>query len=47
MTMALSAKNKLQFVYGTLPHPSTLNRLEFRAWKRCMIQYLCGLSTLS
>jgi hypothetical protein len=35
MTMALSAKNKLQFVDGTLPHPSTLNGPEFRAWKRC------------
>jgi hypothetical protein len=35
MTMALSAKNKLQFVDGSLPHSSTLNGPEFRAWKRC------------
>jgi hypothetical protein len=35
MTMALFAKNKLQFVDGSLPYSSTLNGLEFRAWKRC------------
>ncbi|XP_059446664.1 uncharacterized protein LOC132178232 [Corylus avellana] len=33
--MALSMKNKLQFVDGTLPHSSTLNESEFRAWKSC------------
>ena len=35
MTMALYAKNKLQFVDGSLPHLSTMNGPEFRAWKRC------------
>jgi predicted YcjX-like family ATPase len=30
MTMALFAKNKLQFTDGTLPHSSTLNGPEFR-----------------
>jgi hypothetical protein len=35
MIMALSAKNKLQFIDEILPQSSTLNGLEFRAWKRC------------
>jgi hypothetical protein len=35
MSMALSAKNKLQFIDGTLPHSSTLNGPEFRVWERC------------
>jgi hypothetical protein len=35
MTMALSAKNKLQFIDGTIPHSFNLNGPELRAWKRC------------
>jgi hypothetical protein len=35
MTMALSAKNKLMFIDGSLAKPSHLNGPEFRAWTRC------------
>jgi hypothetical protein len=35
MTMALSAKNKLMFIDGSLAKPSHMNGPEFRAWTRC------------
>ena len=35
MMIALSAKNKLSFVNGTLPKPSNLNDSQGLAWSRC------------
>jgi hypothetical protein len=35
MWMALSAKNKLQFINGSLAKPSNLNGPGFMAWTRC------------
>lgn len=34
MYMALSAKNKLQFINGTLPKPSPSD-VDFSSWTRC------------
>jgi hypothetical protein len=48
ISMALSAKNKVQFIDGTLLHSSTLNGLEFRVWKRCNdIVSSCIVNTIS